>query len=178
VLAGVIHPQSGRVTVDRSLRLAPLLELGIGFQPELTGRENCFLAGSLMGLSREEVRSKLESIFAFAELQDVIDEPVKTYSSGMYARLAFALATEIDPQVLLLDEILGVGDIFFMRKSVARMQKLLRRGTTTVMVSHNLDFLVTQCSRLIWLDRGRIRMDGNPREVAAAYRQAGTELAA
>ena len=173
MLCGVIQPQSGRVVVDDSLRLVPLLELGIGFQPDLTGRENCFLAGSLMGLSQAEIRDRLDGIFAFAELQEVVDEPVKTYSSGMYARLAFALATEIEPEVLLLDEILGVGDIFFMRKSVARMQKLMRRGATTVMVSHNLDFLITQCSRLVWLDHGRIRMDGDPREVGRAYRQAG-----
>jgi ABC-type polysaccharide/polyol phosphate transport system ATPase subunit len=171
VIAGVIHPQSGTVRVDRARRLVPLLELGIGFQPDLTGRENCFLAGSLMALSRAQIQSKLANIFSFAELEEVIDEPVKTYSSGMYARLAFSLATEIEPDVLLLDEVLGVGDMFFMRKSVARMQKLLRRGITTVMVSHNLDFLVAQCSRLVWLENGSVRMDGDPRDIANAYRQ-------
>lgn len=172
VIAGVIHPQSGTVQVDPSRRLVPLLELGIGFQPDLTGRENCFLAGSLMGLSRSQIQAKMAGIFSFAELEDVIDEPVKTYSSGMFARLAFSLATEVDPDVLLLDEVLGVGDMFFMRKSVARMQKLLRRGTTTVMVSHNLDFLVAQCSRLVWLENGSVKMDGDPRQIANAYRQA------
>ena len=171
VIAGVIYPQSGTVQVDRTRRLVPLLELGIGFQPDLTGRENCFLAGSLMGLSRTQIQSKLADIFSFAELEEVIDEPVKTYSSGMFARLAFSLATEVEPDVLLLDEVLGVGDMFFMRKSVARMQKLLRRGTTTVMVSHNLDFMVAQCSRLIWLENGSVKMDGDPRAIANAYRQ-------
>jgi len=170
VLARVIYPQSGTVTIDLSRRLAALLELGIGFHPELTGRENCFLAGALLGLSRREVRARLPLIVEFSELADFIDEPVKTYSSGMFARLAFALATEIEPQVLLIDEVLGVGDQFFVLKCIARMQRLMRGGATTVIVSHSLDFLVAQCSRLVWLEHGRVRLDGEPKEVAAAYR--------
>lgn len=172
VLSGVIYPQQGRVWLDRDLHLVPLLELGIGFQPDLTGRENCLLAGMLMGYQRREIESKLAAIAAFAELGSFFDEPVKTYSSGMYARLAFALATDVRPDILLVDEVFGVGDEFFMRKCLVRMQRLMRTGRTVVFVSHNLDFLVTQCSRLLWLDRGRVVADGEPEAVAHAYRQA------
>jgi lipopolysaccharide transport system ATP-binding protein len=171
VLSRVIQPQQGNVWVNTERRLVPLLELGIGFQPDLTGRENCYLAGSLLGLTRSEVSARLASIVAFSELADFIDQPVKTYSSGMFARLAFSLATDVEPDILLLDEVLGVGDQFFMRKCVARMQKLMASGITTILVSHNLDFLVTHCNRLIWLDHGQVVMDGAPSAVAAAYRK-------
>jgi ABC-type polysaccharide/polyol phosphate transport system ATPase subunit len=170
VLARVVTPQQGCVHVDRSCHVAPLLELGIGFQPDLSGVENLHLAGALMGYSHAEIGARLEDIVRFAELDGFIHEPVKNYSSGMYARLAFALATDIEPEVLLVDEVFGVGDEFFMEKCVARMRRLMARGTTTVFVSHNLDFLVEQCQRLIWLDEGRIVADGSPVTVAAAYR--------
>jgi len=170
VLTKVISPQHGSVYLNRSKHIVPLLELGIGFQPDLSGRENCCLAGILMGYSRREIRERLDGIMKFAELGEYIDEPVKNYSSGMYARLAFALATDVKPEVLLVDEVFGVGDEFFMRKCMVRMQRLMRAGSTTVFVSHNLDFLVTQCQRLVWMDRGSIVMDGNPLEVARAYR--------
>ena len=169
VLSRVIAPQQGRVFTNGQKHTVPLLELGIGFQPDLSGRENCFLAGMLMGYSKAEIARKQEDIKEFAGLEEFFDEPVKNYSSGMYARLAFALATDIEPEVLLIDEVFGVGDEFFMRKCTARMQRLMRSGTTTVFVSHNVDFLVTQCSRLIWLDQGRVVCDGLPAEVAAAY---------
>lgn len=172
VLAGVIAPQRGLVSVDRSKHIVPLLELGIGFQPDLSGRENCFLAGLLLGYTRAEIEARIDGIRNFAELGDFFDEPVKEYSSGMFARLAFALATDVEPEVLLVDEVFGVGDEFFMRRCVARMQRLMRQGKTTVFVSHNVDFLVAQCSRLIWLDQGRVAGDGEPKEVADAYRRA------
>jgi len=172
VLARVITPQSGRVFVDRSVHVVPLLELGIGFQADLSGIENVHLAGALMGYSHAEIASKMSDIVEFAELQGFIHEPVKNYSSGMYARLAFALATDVEPEVLLVDEVFGVGDEFFMEKCVARMRRLMRAGTTTVFVSHNLEFLVGQCDRLIWLDEGRVAADGPAREVATAYRAA------
>ena len=175
VIAGVIKPQLGNVSVNPASRLVPLLELGIGFQAELTGRENCFLAGALMGLSKKQIQAKLDGIIKFAEIGDFMDEAVKTYSSGMYARLAFSLATEVEPDILLLDEILGVGDMFFIRKCTARMQKMIRSGITTIMVSHNLDFLVTQCSRLIWLEHGQIRLQGEPKMIADAYRKLGDQ---
>lgn len=171
VLTGVITPQTGTVFVDRSRHIVPLLELGIGFQSDLSGRENCYLAGMLMGYSRAEISSRIEGISRFSELSEFFDEPVRNYSTGMYARLAFALATDVRPEVLLIDEVFGVGDEFFMRKCVVRMQRLMQAGSTTVFVSHNLDFLVTHCDRFIWLHEGRVVLDGSPRELAAAYRR-------
>jgi ABC-type polysaccharide/polyol phosphate transport system ATPase subunit len=171
VLTRVIEPQQGRVLSNGDRHIVPLFELGIGFQADLSGRENCYLAGFLMGYSRRDIDSRIDGIIRFSELGAFFDEPVKSYSTGMYARLAFALATDVEPEVLLVDEVFGVGDEFFMRKCIARMQRLMKAGSTTVFVSHNLDFLVTQCDRLIWLDRGRIAMDGEPSEVAAAYRE-------
>jgi len=156
--------------------IVPLLELGIGFQADLSGRENCLLAGLLLGYSVDEINNRMDGIIKFAELKNFIDEPVKNYSSGMYARLAFAIATEINPEVLLIDEIFGVGDEFFMRKSMIRMQKLMAIGITTIFVAHNIDFLVEQCNRLIWLNKGKIIMDGEPREVAASYRNSDSPL--
>lgn len=176
VMTRVITPQEGGVFANRRKHIVPLLELGIGFQPDLSGRENCYLAGILTGYSKAEVSRRMDGIIEFSELGEFFDQPVKTYSSGMYARLAFALATDVRPEVLLVDEVFGVGDEFFMRKCIIRMQELMRTGTTTVFVSHNLDFLATQCGRLIWLEKGRLVMDGSPAEVAAAYR--GFEAAA
>ena len=176
VLAKVIYPGKGKVKRNNKKAIVPLLELGIGFQADLSGRENCLLAGLLLGFSVEEIENRMDNIIKFAELQEFIDEPVKNYSSGMYARLAFAIATEINPEVLLVDEIFGVGDEFFMRKSVVRMQKLMAKGVTTVFVAHNIDFLVEQCNRLIWLDNGKIIMDGDPGEVAIRYRNSDSPL--
>lgn len=173
VIAGVIVPERGTVAVTEGRTVAPLIELGIGFHPELSGRENCYLGGSLLGLSRREMDAQIDEIVAFSELRDFIDEPIKSYSSGMYARLAFALATCKHPDILLLDEVLSVGDQFFVKKSLARMQRLMGEGTTVVIVSHNLDLLVTQCGRLLWLERGVMQADGPSAEVAAAYRQSG-----
>ena len=170
VLARVIGPQGGRVFVDTRCHVVPLLELGIGFQPDLSGIENTHLAGALMGYSYAEIEARLPYIMEFAELGDFVYEPVKNYSSGMYARLAFALATDVEPEVLLVDEVFGVGDEFYMAKCERRMRRLMDGGTTTVFVSHNLDFLLAQCDRLVWLDAGQIRLDGTPSQVAAGYR--------
>ena len=172
VLARVITPQTGRVHVAGGVHVVPLLELGIGFQADLSGWENAHLAGALMGYSYRDIDSKMADIVEFAELHGFIHEPVKNYSSGMYARLAFALATDVEPEVLLVDEVFGVGDEFFMEKCVERMRRLMRAGTTTVFVSHNLEFLVGQCDRLIWLDEGRVVADGPAPVVAKAYRTA------
>ncbi len=171
VLARVIVPQQGRVTVDLTRRIVPLLELGIGFQPDLSGAENCLLAGTLLGLAPARIEARLDGIVRFAEIDGFIHEPVKHYSSGMYARLAFALAFDVDPDVLLLDEVFGVGDEFFMEKCLARVTSLLAGGVTTVFVSHNLDFLQARCSRLVWLDHGRLVADGEPAIVANMYRE-------
>jgi lipopolysaccharide transport system ATP-binding protein len=168
LVAGLFKPTSGRIAVDG--KVSALIELGAGFHPEISGRENVVINGVMLGLARKEIERKLPEIIAFSGLEDFIDEPVKTYSSGMYARLAFALATDVEPEVLLVDEVFGVGDQFFMEKCMGRMRRLMAAGTTSVFVSHDLDFLVGQCDRLVWLDAGRIAMDGPPERVAAAYR--------
>jgi ABC-type polysaccharide/polyol phosphate transport system ATPase subunit len=170
VLARVIVPQRGLVTVDPTRRIVPLLELGVGFQPDLSGAENCLLAGTLLGLPPARIDARLEHIVGFAQIDGFIHEPVKNDSSGMYARLAFALAFDVEPDVLLVDEVFGVGDEFFMEKCLARVDALVAAGVTSVFVSHNLDFLQAQCSRLVWLDHGRLVMDGEPALVARAYR--------
>lgn len=177
VMAGVIAPDRGAVSVAAGQTLAPLIELGIGFHPELSGRENCYLGGSLLGIANRDMRARIGDIVAFSELAEYIDEPIKTYSSGMYARLAFALATCRRPDILLLDEVLAVGDQFFIRKSLARMQRMLSEGTTVVIVSHNLDLLVTQCSRLVWLEHGEVCADGPSAAVAAEYRSSAPRAA-
>lgn len=170
VMAGVILPQHGRVWADTSARMVPLLELGIGFQPDLSGYENCHLAGALLGYSRREIEDRLPGIAAFSELGPFLHQPVRTYSSGMYARLAFALATDVEPDVLLVDEVFGVGDEFFMARCAERIRRLMSAGTTTVFVSHDLAFLRARCRRLVWLDAGRVAADGEPDEVAERYR--------
>ena len=168
VMGEIIIPNRGRLVAHR--RVVPLLALGVGFHPEMTGRENCYLVGTLLGFSPARTTARLAGIAEFAEMAEFLDTPVKNYSSGMYARLAFSLVTEVEPEILLLDEILGVGDEFFQRKSQERLQQLMRRGATTVIVSHNLDYLVAQCDRLIWLDQGKVVADGAAAEVALAYR--------
>jgi ABC-type polysaccharide/polyol phosphate transport system ATPase subunit len=172
VMAGVIVPQTGAVAIAPDMTLSPLIELGIGFHPELSGRENCYLGGTLIGHTPREMDRNIDEIVAFSELEEFIDQPVKTYSSGMFARIAFALATSIRPDILLIDEVLSVGDQFFVKKSIARMQKLMAQGSTVVLVSHNLDLLVAQCNRLIWLEHGAVLRDGPSTQVAAAYRSA------
>jgi len=171
VLAGVIIPQRGQVAVAPDRRIVPLLELGVGFQPDLSGIENCMLASTLLGVTGARMRNRLEHIAAFAEIGAFLHEPVRHYSSGMYARLAFALAFDVEPDVLLIDEVLGVGDEFFMAKCLARVRDLVSSGVTAVFVSHDLDFLQANCERLIWLDHGRAVMDGDPAAVARLYRE-------
>lgn len=170
VIAGILVPTRGNVAVYQ--QSTPLLELGIGFHPELSGRENCYLAGSLLGMAPRDLDKKIAEIIAFSGLEDFIDQTVKTYSSGMFVRLAFSLAIATEPEMLLVDEVLGVGDEFFQRKCLFRLRGMMDRGMTTIIVSHNIDFLVTQCDRLIWLERGKIVGDGMPKAVAGRYRKA------
>jgi ABC-type polysaccharide/polyol phosphate transport system ATPase subunit len=167
VLAQIIIPNQGRLVLHR--RVVPLLELGVGFHPEMTGRENCYLVGSLLGFSPAETTRRLPGIIEFAELGEYMDTPLKHYSSGMHARLAFSLITEVEPEVLLLDEILSVGDEFFKRKSKQRLQDLMRRGVATVMVSHSLSYLLSHCDRLVWLSHGKVVADGVAADVARDY---------
>ena len=169
VISGIYQPTSGSAAVAG--RIAPMLELGSGFDYELTGRENIFLNGAIMGYSEAFLRSRYDEIVAFAELEDFIYQPIKTYSSGMMMRLAFSVATLVDPEILIVDEILAVGDERFQKKSYERMMNLMQGGTTVLMVSHNLDKIREMCTRVLWLDHGSVRMDGVTEEVCDAYHQ-------
>jgi len=167
VIAHVLRPTEGRVRVRGNV--APLLEFGAGFHPELTGRENIFLNGALLGFTRREMESKYERIVAFSELAEVIDAPLRTYSSGMIARLGFAVASDVTPDVLLLDEVLAVGDESFRRKSATRMNEFKAQGATIVLVTHSMPNVVEMCQRALWLDRGQVRALGAASEVTEAY---------
>lgn len=167
VISGIFKPTHG--TVVTSGRVAPMLELGSGFDYELSGRENIFLNGAIMGYSEEFLKSRYEEIVSFSELGDFIHQPIKTYSSGMMMRLAFSVATLVDPEILIVDEILAVGDERFQQKSFERMTKLMSGGTTVLMVSHNLQQIRSMCSRVIWLEHGRIRKDGPAELVCDEY---------
>ena len=146
-----------------------MLELGSGFDHELSGRENIFLNGAIMGYGEKFLNSKYEEIVEFSELGEFIYQPIKTYSSGMLMRLAFSVATLVDPEILIVDEILAVGDERFQKKSFERMTQLMGGGTTVMMVSHNLEQIMKMCSRVIWLDKGQVRMDGETFPVCDAY---------
>jgi ABC-type polysaccharide/polyol phosphate transport system ATPase subunit len=167
IIAGVYRPTSGRVVV--SGRVAPLIELAAGFHGDLTGRENIVLNGLLLGLSRREIMASEDRIIGFAALGDFIDSPVKQYSSGMYMRLGFAVATEVDPDILLIDEILAVGDAEFQQKCMARIEEFRQRGKTIVLVSHTAATIRQLCPRAIFLDGGTIVADGPAEEVLAKY---------
>ncbi len=170
LLCGTLTPSGGEAMVRG--RVAALLELGAGFNPEFTGRENVFLNGTVLGLTRREIEDRFEDILAFADIGDFIEQPVRTYSSGMYIRLAFAVAISVDPDVLIVDEALSVGDEAFQRKCFARIEQLRERGTTVLFVSHSSQSIVQLCHRAIWLENGEIRADGVPREVVALYHRA------
>lgn len=165
--AGIIQPTSGEIRVRG--KIASLLELGTGFHPELTGMENIFYNGALMGMTRQEVLERLEQIIAFSGLERFLYEPVKHYSTGMYARLASSVALHLDPDVILADEILAVGDQEFQQRGVARMLELHERGVTIVLVTHQVSTARDVCDRLIWMDSGRLQLEGDPRKVAKAY---------
>ncbi len=167
LVAGVYRPTRGAVEVGGNV--AALIELGAGFHPEMTGRENILLNGLLLGLSKREIRAKEEHIIEFAELGDFIDSPIKQYSSGMMMRLGFSIATEVDPDVLLIDEILAVGDAEFQAKCAQRIESFCRRGRTIVFVSHDLRTVRQICSRVLLMDHGVLVADGAPDEVIALY---------
>lgn len=168
LVARVLKPTTGYVIVRG--QVAPLLEFGAGFHPELTGRENIFLNGALLGFSRHEMEEKYNSIVDFAELREFIDAPMRTYSTGMWARLGFAVATDIKPDVLIIDEVLSVGDESFQRKSAARMQEFREQGATILFVSHSMAIIEEMCDRAAWLDHGRLMEVGPPDAVIQAYR--------
>ncbi len=168
VIARVLRPTRGRVQI--SGRVAPLLEFGAGFHSELTGRENVFLNGALLGFSHAEMQAKFKHIVDFAELWDFIDAPLRTYSSGMVARLGFAVATDIEPDILILDEVLSVGDAAFQQKSAERIQGFRAGGATILLVSHSLEAVQTICDRAVWLEHGRVMAEGAVDQVIRQYR--------
>jgi ABC-type multidrug transport system ATPase subunit len=157
-------------------RLSALIEVGSGFHPELTGRENIYLNGSILGMLRREITEKLDSIVEFAELRQFIDTPVKRYSSGMYVRLGFSIAAHLDPDILLLDEVLAVGDAAFQQKCIERILELKRTGTTIVFISHDLHAVERLCDRVILLKNGHIEADGEPAETIALYESSSRDL--
>ena len=169
VISRVLIPKSGRVWIKG--RVSPLLELSAGFHPELTGRENIFINGTLLGHSRHEIEEHMDEVIEFSELGAFIDAPIRTYSSGMVARLGFAASTTWKPEILILDEVLSVGDEAFQRKCMARMESFRSGGTTTIFVSHSMASILSLCNCVAWLDHGIIRAVGAPDEVIEVYRQ-------
>ncbi|MBN2318026.1 MAG: ABC transporter ATP-binding protein [Acidobacteria bacterium] len=167
LMAGVFRPTSGQVTVDG--KVAALIELGAGFHPDLTGRENIILNGLMLKMTRRQILEREKSIIEFSELGEFIDSPVKQYSSGMYMRLAFSIAAEVDPDILLIDEILAVGDAGFRKKCSARISDFHKRGKTIVYVSHAMDSVKQLCTRAILLHEGVLVADGTPDEIADKY---------
>ena len=167
MLTKILYPDAGTITMKG--RVSSLLELGAGFHPDLSGRENIYTNASIFGLSRREIERRLDSIIDFSELREYIDNPVRTYSSGMYMRLAFAVAINVDADILLIDEILAVGDAAFQEKCFDKLRQIKQKGTTIVIVSHSLPQIEEFCERSLWLDGGLIRMEGKPEEVHPQY---------
>ena len=167
LISGIIRPYQGNVTVNGSI--SPLIELGAGFDPELTARENIFLNGALLGYSKRFIESHFQEIVDFAELNDFIDVPIKNFSSGMSARLGFAIATVQKPDILIVDEVLAVGDFAFQQKCKERMENLLSNGTTLLFVSHSIEQVKELCSNAIWIDNGEVRAIGDTYSVSQEY---------
>jgi ABC-type polysaccharide/polyol phosphate transport system ATPase subunit len=166
-VAGITRPTEGTIRVDG--RISALIELGAGFHPEISGRENVFINGIMLGLSKREIQRRFDEIVEFAELEDFIDAPVKTYSSGMYMRLGFAVAIHVDPEVLLIDEVLAVGDQAFTAKCIDKFAEFRRRNRTILLVTHSLDLVERFCDRALWLDKGKTLAEGEPKRVVANY---------
>jgi ABC-type polysaccharide/polyol phosphate transport system ATPase subunit len=169
LLCGITTPTAGEIRLYG--RVAALIEIGSGFHPELTGRENVFLSGTLLGMRRREIAAKLDAIVAFAGIDSFLDTPVKWYSSGMYVRLGFAVAAHLDAEILLVDEVLAVGDEAFQARCLARVEELRRRGATIILISHDLAAVEQVCERVLLIERGRVALEGQPREVIRGYRE-------
>ena len=163
----IIYPNKGKISTNG--KLTSLLELGAGFHPDFSGRENIYFNASIFGLTKKEIDEKLEDIIEFSELKDFIDNPVRTYSSGMFMRLAFAVAINVNAEILLIDEILSVGDEHFQNKCFDKMRELKKQGKTMVFVTHNMRVVKQLCDRAVWLYQGEIKMDGNTEEVVDKY---------
>lgn len=168
ILAGVLKPTEGYVKVNGTI--APLIEVGAGFDPELTARENVFLNGAILGYSRKFLESNFDRIIEFAELENFKDVPIKNFSSGMYARLGFAIATIVNPDILIVDEVLSVGDYKFKEKCTKRIKEMIEQGTTIIIVSHEIDMIEEVCNKVLWLDHGRIRGFGDTDKICSQYK--------
>ena len=167
LILGTIYPTKGEIKISQ--KITPLLDIGAGFHPDLTGRENILINGVLLGLTKDEVSERMEEITAFSEIGEFIDMPVRTYSSGMYLRLAFSVAIHTAPELLLIDEILSVGDEAFQKKSKDALLNLINGGVTTIFVSHQMSAIKEICHRVIWLDAGEVRAEGKPEKVVNEY---------
>ena len=170
LVSGVMKPTKGRIEIGGNI--CPMIELGAGFDMDLTARENIYLNGSILGYSKHFIDSKFDEIVEFSELREFLDVPVRNFSSGMTARLAFSIATIVDPEILIVDEILSVGDIAFQQKSENKMKSMIGGGTTVLYVSHSIQSIKTLCDRVIWIDHGKMMMSGKTDEVIAAYMKA------
>ncbi len=169
VISGVYKPTTGKCRVNGTI--APLIELGAGFDMDLTARENIFLNGAVLGFTPKYIKEQFDEIVEFSELHEFLDVPLKNYSSGMVARIAFAIATITKPDILIADEILSVGDFLFQKKCEERMQKLMSGGTTVILVSHSIEQIERMCNKVAWLEHGRIKMNGPTEEVCDAYKK-------
>jgi lipopolysaccharide transport system ATP-binding protein len=167
ILSGVLKPTTGNLRVNGSL--SALIEIGAGFHPELTGRQNIYLNGTILGMSRREIAKKFDQIVAFSGLEEFLDTPVKRYSTGMYARLGFSVAAHVDPEILIVDEVLSVGDYAFQNKCMERMKEIVTGGAAVIFVSHNLSAVATLCTRALLLDHGRVVEEGTPQDVIQTY---------
>ena len=170
LISGILKPSEG--TIITRGNIVPMLELGAGFDLELTGRENIYLNGAILGYSKAYLESKYEEIVDFAEIREFIDMPIRNYSSGMMARLAFSIASVVQPEILIVDEILAVGDVKFQEKSYKRMQELMSGGATVLFVSHDLDKIEEMCDHVIWLDKGKVKQYGDANKVCKTYKKA------
>lgn len=173
LIAGVLIPTKGKISVCG--KISPLIELGAGFHPELTGRENIYLNGTILGLSRKMIDNKLKEIVDFSGLSEFIDTPVKHYSSGMYMRLGFAIAVNVEPDILLVDEILAVGDASFQKKCLEKMQNFRKNGVAIIIISHSLDLISNFCDRIILINKGKVAFVGNPERAIKKYNQISNE---
>ncbi len=169
VVAGVMKPTKG--SVERYGNICPMIELGAGFDMDLTARENIYLNGAILGYSKEFITEKFDEIVEFSELRDFLDVPVRNFSSGMVARLAFSVATIVDPEILIVDEILSVGDIAFQQKSENKMRSMIEGGTTVLFVSHSLAQIENLCDRVVWLENGTVKKIGEPKQICEEYKQ-------
>lgn len=169
-ISGILKSTEGEVVTRGNI--VPMLELGAGFDLELTGKENIYLNGAILGYTKKYLESKYEEIVDFAEIREFIDMPIRNYSSGMMARLAFSIASVVQPEILIVDEILAVGDVKFQEKSFKRMQELMSGGATVLFVSHDLEKIEEMCDHVIWLDKGKVKQYGNAKEVCSEYKKA------